>query len=96
GRYYPSEHQDWEPPQWLHEILATDPLPDPGLPPDPGWDPSLDLPPDPGRDPNLNLPPDPYPDWYQFTAGHDFPAADTEDPPWAAPLEDPFLDVLPL
>ena len=48
------------------------------LPADPGWDPDLDLPPDPGRDPNLELPPDPFPDWCVFTAGHPWPAVDTD------------------
>ncbi|HSO90064.1 MAG TPA: hypothetical protein VLR70_02825, partial [Arthrobacter sp.] len=122
----PSEHQDWEPPQWLHEILATDTVPpadedqdervpadrcpDHGQPmnprphPDaaptgcpgqhPAWDPELDLPRDPGRDPNLALPEDPFPDWYQVTARHQFPAADTDDPGW--PLDDPYLEELPL
>lgn len=42
------------------------------------------------------LPPDPFPDWYHFVAAHPFPAADTADPGWPAPLDDPFLDDLPL
>ncbi|HSO89665.1 MAG TPA: DUF222 domain-containing protein, partial [Arthrobacter sp.] len=80
GRYYPSEHQDWEPPDWPPHIPAADTLPDPGpglglaadqaLPPDPGWDPELDLPPDPGMpadprgDPELDLTPDAAPTGY--------------------------------
>jgi hypothetical protein len=71
GRNYPSEQQDWEPPDWPHSILNTDM--DSGPPEDtgpcPGWDPDLDLPPDPGRDPDLDLPPDPFIDWYLCTAG---------------------------
>ncbi|MET3949597.1 DUF222 domain-containing protein [Arthrobacter sp. UYEF36] len=63
GRHYPSEQQDWEPPDWPPGIPATDTLPDPGLdeslPADPGWDPDLDLPAEPGRDPNLELPAEP-------------------------------------
>ncbi len=77
GRYYPSEHQDWEPPHWpedwdpprwpedwLPHIPATD---EPGPEPDTG--------PDQGQpaDPGPGLPPDPFPDWHQFTAGHQLP-----------------------
>ena len=38
GRHYPSEHQDWEPPHWPPDVLASDePCPDsePELPRDP-------------------------------------------------------------
>ena len=89
GRTYPSEQQDWEPPDWPPHLLpAADTLPDPGLPAEPGWDSDLDLPADPDRDPNLELPEDPFPDWYQFVAGHDFPASDTEEQPWPPALPD--------
>lgn len=70
GRYYPSEHQDWEPPHWpedwLPHIQATDtrPEPDPDTGPDQGQP----------ADPDAGLPPDPFPDWHQFTAGHPFTA----------------------
>ena len=40
--------------------------------------------------PDPELPPDPFPDWHHFTAGHHFPAADTDDPGWPAPLDDPI------
>ncbi|MET4137572.1 DUF222 domain-containing protein [Pseudarthrobacter sp. PvP090] len=100
GRYYPSEQQDWEPPHWPPGILAAETLPDTlmdsGLPAYPGWDTELDLPPDPDRDPNLELPPDPFADWHIFTVGHEAPAADMEDPPWPAPLEDPVPEGLTL
>ncbi|MDI3211290.1 hypothetical protein QK291_04355, partial [Arthrobacter sp. AL12] len=110
---YPSEQQDWEPPDWPPHLPATgtlpaagegldvgppaDEVPGQGLPADPDWDPELDLPadpgwncdlelaPDPDRDPNLELPPDPFPDWDHFPSGHEFPAADTDDPCWPAP-----------
>ncbi|GAA2138330.1 hypothetical protein GCM10009825_24630 [Arthrobacter humicola] len=76
-RYYPSEHQDWEPPRWPHDFpitaTATDPRPERGVP----------------ADPEPELPPDPFPDWHHFTAGHPFPAANTDDPGWPAPLDDP-------
>ncbi len=89
GRYYPSEQQDWEPPHWPPGITATetvaDTLLDSGLPAEPGWDPELDLPPDPDRDPNLELPPDPFTDWYEFTGGHPWPAADIDHQGWPAP-----------
>ncbi|MET3923871.1 hypothetical protein ABIB26_004839, partial [Arthrobacter sp. UYEF20] len=104
GRHYPGEHQDWEPPRWPHWLPTTDTGPDtdtdtgPGqaLPADPGHHP--DPPPTghPGRDPEPELlPPDPFPDWHQFTDWeqftdwHPWPAADTADPGWPAPLEDP-------
>ncbi|MET4137061.1 DUF222 domain-containing protein [Pseudarthrobacter sp. PvP090] len=90
GRYYPSEQQDWGPPHWPPGTLETfadpngdsetDAAPDRGLPAAPGWDPDLDLPPDPDRDPNLELPPDPFPDWCVFTAGHPWPAEETDRP----------------
>ncbi|WP_459385026.1 HNH endonuclease signature motif containing protein [Arthrobacter humicola] len=71
GRHYPSEHQDWEPPHWpedrLTHIPATDTRPEP----------DTDTGPDQGQpaDPDAGLPPDPFPDWHQFTAGHQFPDA---------------------
>ena len=46
----------------------------------------------PGLSPEPNLPPDPFPDWHHFTAGHEFPAADSDDPWWPAPLDDPIPD----
>ncbi len=61
GRHYPSEHQDWEPPHWPHDVLATDTL--------------LDQ--DPGRDHDVEQRPDPFPDWHQFTAAHPLQAART-------------------
>ena len=85
----PSEQQDWEPPHWPPGITATEPIPDTlmdsGLPAYPGWDPDPELPPDPDRDPNLELPPDPFSDWYEFTAGHPWPAADIDHQGWSAP-----------
>ncbi|PVZ54121.1 HNH endonuclease signature motif containing protein, partial [Arthrobacter sp. H-02-3] len=67
-RYYPSEHQDWEPPRWPDHLPITardtDPWPERGVP----------------ADPEPELPPDPFPDWHHFTAGHPFPAANTDDP----------------
>ncbi|WP_442862010.1 DUF222 domain-containing protein, partial [Arthrobacter sp. H-02-3] len=67
-RYYPSEHQDWEPPRWAAHLpitaTTTDPWPERGVP----------------ADPEPELPPDPFPDWHHFTAGHPFPAANTDDP----------------
>ncbi|WP_139164260.1 HNH endonuclease signature motif containing protein, partial [Arthrobacter sp. ok362] len=61
SRHYPSEHQDWEPPEWPHDILTKDTLPDHGLPADPGH--QADPAPtghagqepgqEPGRDPEL-------------------------------------------
>ena len=35
GRYYPSEHQDWEPPHWPHNMGDVHPDTEPELPPDP-------------------------------------------------------------
>ena len=97
GRYYPSEHQDWEPPHWPEHwpqdwpehIVASE---------EHGQEPKLELslPPaqDPGRDPGLELPPDPFPDWHHFTAAHPMPAPDTDDPYLPAPLADPFPECL--
>ncbi|WLQ06316.1 HNH endonuclease signature motif containing protein [Arthrobacter oryzae] len=47
SRLYPSEHQDWEPPRWPHDVLAAEePCPDsePEPPPDPFPDWHLFLP----------------------------------------------------
>jgi hypothetical protein len=89
-RHYPSEHQDWEPPHWPHNILTTDTGPDQGLPAGPGPHPDPALTRRLGRDPERELPPDPFPDWRSFTDWHQFPAADADDPAWPAPLDDPF------
>ena len=77
GRYYPSEHQDWEPPHWPHAVPAAATLLDSGQPPDPapGFEPDPH-PDDPDQypdqylseDPETNLPPDPFPEWYLFAA----------------------------
>ncbi|MGY3379476.1 hypothetical protein ACVWYS_001433 [Arthrobacter sp. TE12231] len=104
-RYYPSEHQDWEPPRWPAHLpitkTDTDPRAERGVPADPDHLPGpgptghpdqnriQDPIQDPGQDPEPELPPDPFPDWHHFTAGHPFPAADTDDPGWPAPLDDP-------
>ena len=109
-RYYPSEHQDWEPPRWPDHLPATHERPDKeldhGLPADPGHhpDPALTghIGQEPGRDPEPEQPPDPFPDWHHFTvwhsfaAGHQFPAADTGAPGWPASLYDPVPEDLPL
>ena len=76
GRHYASEHQDWEPPHWPDHIVPADTGPDESLSADPG------------HDPEPELPQDPFPDWHDFTAGHPFPAADTDGPGWPAPLDD--------
>ncbi|SDM03887.1 hypothetical protein SAMN04487913_12153, partial [Arthrobacter sp. ok362] len=96
SRHYPSEHQDWEPPEWPHDILTKDTLPDHGLPADPGH--QADPAPtghagqepgqEPGRDPELELPPDPFPEWHQFMAAHPLPEAGTDDPARPAPPDD--------
>ena len=101
GRHYPSEHQDWEPPHWPEHCCPTSrprthartprPARGSGASPDPAPDRAAPrIPEDPGRDPGPELPPDPFPDWHQFTAGHQLPAADTDDPGWPAPLDDLF------
>ncbi|HSL35446.1 MAG TPA: DUF222 domain-containing protein, partial [Arthrobacter sp.] len=86
GRTYPSEAQDWEPPDWPANIPATDTLPDPGLDESlpPGWDPDLDLPPDPAWDPDLDLPPDPFPEWQHFTGTLEVPGEARDDRGWPA------------
>jgi hypothetical protein len=97
-RYYPSEHQDWEPPRWPPDIpitaTATDPRSEQGVPADPEHHPGpghIGYPgQDPGQSPEPELPPDPFPDWHHFTAGHSFPAANTDDPGWSAPFDDPI------
>ncbi|GAA2146071.1 hypothetical protein GCM10009825_39240 [Arthrobacter humicola] len=63
---------------------------------DPGQDPIQDPIQDPGQDPEPELPPDPFPDWHHFTAGHPFPAANTDDPGWPEPLDDPIPEELVL
>ncbi len=102
GRYYLSEHQDWEPPHWPDHVLPIDAGPHPGLGAAPGQQPDPaatghpDSEPgqDPGRDPGLELPPDPFPDWDQFTAGHHpWPAAEPDDP-GPAPSNDAFPEDL--
>ncbi|MDP9983115.1 hypothetical protein J2W14_002517, partial [Pseudarthrobacter oxydans] len=84
GRYYPSEQQDWEPPDWPPHLLPTGEGIDEGPQADPGWDPELDLPPDPGRDPALDLPPDPFPDWHEVTAALEVPTTGKHDRGWPA------------
>ena len=100
GRYYPSEQQDWEPPDWPPQLPATDTLPDPAadespppddgpgqdLPADPGWDPDLDPPPDPDRDADLDLPADPG-----WDPDLDLPPDPDRDPNLELP-PDPFPD----
>ena len=80
-RYYPSEHQDWEPPRWPPDLpitaTATDPRTE-GVP----------------ADPEPELPPDPFPHWHQFTVWHPFPAASTDDPGWPASLDGPLPEDL--
>jgi hypothetical protein len=44
---------------------------------------------DPLQDPESEQPADPFPDWYLFTAAHQWPAADTDDAGWPLPLQDP-------
>ena len=82
GRYYPSEHQDWEPPHWPDQFLPTDASPD------------LDLGADPGRDPEQELPTDPLPDWHLFTAGQVWAAADIDVTGWPEPVVDPVPEDL--
>ncbi|MCB5272961.1 hypothetical protein BJG92_00473 [Arthrobacter sp. SO5] len=77
GREYPSEHQDWEPPQWPPEIWTRYTLLGSGPRPDEEPDPGLDLglphdeapdgcpPPDPGPNPTEALPEDPFPEWHR-------------------------------
>ncbi|MET1088814.1 MAG: HNH endonuclease signature motif containing protein, partial [Arthrobacter sp.] len=55
----------------------------------PHW-PDWGLPPEPGRDHDQALPQDPFPEWYQFTAAHPLPAAETGDPGWPAPVDDTY------
>ena len=96
GRYYPSEQQDWEPPDWPPQLPATNTLPDPAPdespPPDDG--PGQDLPADPGWDPDLDLPPDPHlelpahPGW---DPDLDLPPDPDRDPNLELP-PDPFPD----
>ncbi len=95
GRYYASEQQDWEPPDWPPHLMAANEGLDGGLPADPGWDPELDLHADPGRDPDLDLPEDPFPDWHHFTAAFEVPAAGMEDPPLASAPRGPFPAMAP-
>ncbi|MHA7223188.1 HNH endonuclease signature motif containing protein [Arthrobacter sp. RHLT1-20] len=83
GRHYPSEHQDWEPPHWPHHLPATDT--------DADTDTDIDTGPD--TLPDQGPPPDPLPDWHQFTAGHPWPAADTDAPGRPAHLDDPFPEL---
>ena len=54
GRHYPSEQQDWEPPDWPHHFPATGTLTDPGLPADAGT--GHGLPADDGPDPRITPP----------------------------------------
>ena len=88
GRYYLSEHQDWEPPHWP-DYMPTDTGTD--------TDTLLDErpPEDPGPYPDSDLPADPFPDWYQFVARHEWPAAEMDDQGWLAPLDQPLPDDLP-
>ena len=68
GRYYPSEQQDWEPPNWPPGILETfaDPNADAELDAAPDPDIELDrgLPPDPWPEQEQELPEDPFPGWH--------------------------------
>lgn len=89
-RHYPSENQDWEPPRWPDHVPITDTSPDQDLPGNPEPEP----------------PTDPFPDWDAFTAAHPWPDSDDDDddtdmdgaddpaesgdPGWPAPLDDPF------
>ena len=98
GRYYPSEQQDWEPPDWPPHLLVRDTLPaageglDVGPPPydGPGQDPELELPADPGWDPELELPADPGQD-----PELELPPDPGQNPDWDLESElppDPRLD----
>ena len=84
GRYYPSEQQDWEPPDWPPDLLpAGEGVNEEGPPADDG--PGQDVPPDPGShpDPDPELALTAYPGW---NPDLDLPA----DPGW-----DPDLDLPP-
>ncbi|MEC5179017.1 HNH endonuclease signature motif containing protein [Arthrobacter sp. CG_A4] len=96
NRHYPSEHQDWEPPHWPDHTLATDALLDLDLGPPTDPEPHRDSEPpeDPSLDLDLKLPQDAFPDWHLFTAGHPWPAPDTDHPAWPEPLGDPFPEDL--
>ncbi len=78
GRHYPSEQQDWEPPQWPHEMLNMNTLV------------GYFLPADPGPHPDLELPSDPFPEWHHFLGWHEIPAAEMDDPGWEASFDDPL------
>ncbi|MDP9981935.1 hypothetical protein J2W14_001319 [Pseudarthrobacter oxydans] len=106
GRYYPSEQQDWEPPDWPPNLLpATDTLPDPGqgqsLPPDPrpypDPDPELALTAHPGWNPELDLPA--HPGWDTDLDPPPDPGRDPDcDPDVDAPPDpgrDPDLELPP-
>ncbi|SDP78873.1 hypothetical protein SAMN04487914_1401, partial [Arthrobacter sp. ok909] len=101
-RYYPAEHQDWEPTRWPDHIpitaTNTNPRAERAVPTHPehhpGPGPTSRPGQDPGHPPEPELPPDPFPDWHHFTAGHPFPAANTDDPGWPAPLDDPIPEDL--
>ncbi|MCX2750286.1 hypothetical protein OOZ51_21125, partial [Arthrobacter sp. MI7-26] len=75
------EHQDWEPPRWPGHVPITET--------DTDTRPEQDLP----AHPEPELPPDPLPDWHSFTAAHPWPGtADTDDPGWPAPLNNPVTE----
>ncbi|GIU57288.1 hypothetical protein NicSoilC12_30370 [Arthrobacter sp. NicSoilC12] len=90
GRYYPSEHQDWEPPHWPEAWLPTSrPRTTPARNPTPTQAPIKTSPrirtqPAPG----------PLPGLAPIHRGHPLPEADTDDPYWPAAPADPYSEWL--
>ena len=106
GRYYPSEQQDWEPPDWPpHLLRAGEGLNEEGpgqsLPPDPGSypdpDPELALTAYLGWNPDLDLPADPGwdPGWDPDVDAPPDPGSDPDVDAPPDPGRDPNLE-LPL
>ncbi|MDQ0030430.1 HNH endonuclease signature motif containing protein [Arthrobacter bambusae] len=90
-RLYSSEHQDWEPPHWPPDT----PITDTDMERDGDTHRGTSIGPDRATaHQEHELPVDPFPDWHLFTAAHPWPDADdadpANDPPWPAPLNDPF------
>ena len=96
GRRYPSEHQDWEPPIWPHEMLTTEGFVGHVLPTDSGpWvEPGPVPDEDAGWPPGHKLLEDPSADWYDSGIWRGLPPTDTGEPCWPKPEAIPSMEGL--
>ncbi|MDP9984774.1 hypothetical protein J2W14_004201 [Pseudarthrobacter oxydans] len=97
GRYYPSEQQDWEPPDWPPHLLRAGEGLDEGPPAGDGPGQGQSLPPDPGAypDPDPELALTAHPGWNPELDLPAHPGWDTDLDPPPDPGRDPNLELPP-